>query len=200
MMGVGISFNYFPWQSAAPPFIPNTYIFDDFNRADNSTSMGNAVTGQPWIIQVDAWGIFNNQAHVSTSAGQSTAVIDSLHADNIAIQVTFALNSNEQRLIFRYGGIANHWYVRRNGANYELVKFIANSPVSMGTFTTTPASNDVIRVELYGSSIAVKINGNEVITADDSFNQSATIHGIGSLSNNTPLWDDFSVTEIRRRM
>ena len=195
MIGVGITLYYYLRRifGGTPPI---TYVFDDFNRVDNANSMGNAVTGQPWMVQIDTWGIFNNQAHISTSAGQSTIVIDSLHADDIAVQVTFAVNSNEQRLIFRYGGIANHWYVRRNGINYELVKFVANSPVSMGTFATIPANGDVIRVELVGSNIVVKVNGTIAITVNDSFNQSSTIHGLGSLLNNTPLWDNFSVTEL----
>jgi len=196
MIGVGISINYFQRRVFSGGTPPITYVFDDFNRADNANSMGNAVTGQPWMVQVDTWGIFNNQARISTSAGQSTVGIDSLHADDIAVQVTFLVNSNEQRLIFRYGGIANHWYVRRNGSNYELVKFVANSPVTMGTFATTPVGGDVIRVELVGSNIVVKVNGNIAITVNDSFNQLATIHGLGSLLNNTPLWDNFSVTEL----
>ena len=196
MIGVGISINYFQRRIFSGGTPPITYVFDDFNRANNQSSLGNAITGQPWMVQLDTWGILNNQAYLASSSAQSTAGIDSLHADDIAVQVTFSVNSHEQRLIFRYGGIANHWYVRGFGTNYELVKFVSNSPVPMGTFTTTPVGGDVIRVELVGSNIVIKVNGNIAITANDSFNQSATIHGLGSLTNNTPQWDNFSVTEL----
>ena len=172
------------------------YVFDDFNRINNQTSMGNAVTGQPWEIAVDIWGILNNQAYLSTSIGTSIATIDSLQSTNIAVQCTFSINSHEQRLLFRATTTSNYWYVRRFSTNYELHKLVAGVDTLVDTFSTSPLGGDVIRVELVGNVIAVKVNGVAALDTTDAFNQSATDHGIGSVANNTPQWDNFSVSSL----
>lgn len=192
-IGIGIGLDY---DSTLAGSGKTRYVFDDFNRVDNPSSLGNTVTGQTWDPVVDVWGILNNHARLSSSSATSIAVIESLQSTGISVQCIFSINSNEQRILFRYTDASNYWYVRRLSVNYELYKLVAGVDNLVDTFGTSPIGGDVIRVELVGSIINVKINGVIDLTANDGFNQSATIHGIGCVANTTPQWDDFIVEEL----
>jgi hypothetical protein len=51
----------------------------------------------------------------------------------------------------------------------------------------------VVKVLMAGDNITVQVNGTTAITATDSFNNTATQHGLAAVGNG-PTFDVFSVT------
>lgn len=172
-------------------------VLDTFTRADTTSGMGTSNTGQTWNEITGTWGISSNQAYLPSGVGQ--AVIDSGKAD-ATIQVTWiaaALGTQRPRLIFRCTDANNYWFIDPVDANtLQLYKNVAGGSTQVGSNATHAwASGDVVKVVTSGNSISVYINGVLAIgPVTDSFNASATSHGIGVISNGASLrFDDFSV-------
>lgn len=111
-----------------------------------------------------------------TPGARSLALLPGLANTNVG--VTFrsgATAGMTQGLIFRYSSDSNYWRASRT----QLQKKAAGIWTTVGTFATPFADNDRMVVNLSGSAIAVYRNGNnEVFTVSDSFNASATQHGL----------------------
>jgi chitodextrinase len=170
-------------------------VSDSFNRVDSSTSLGVSDTGQTWTALTGTWGISSNQAYLAAGTG-GIAVIDSGKSD-ATIQVKNAvITATNMRFVFRLTDSNNYYIVQTDTGNvYKLYKNVAGTFTSLGTSTgITPANGDVLKVVTNGSSITVYVNGSQIITATDTFNQTATKHGIAhNALNPISRWDDFSV-------
>lgn len=170
-------------------------VTDSFNRANSAVALGNADTGQTWSALGGTWGISANQAYFVTGGTTNSlyAVVDSGLADT-TVQVTIAVTdvTEEPRVVFRAVDVNNLWIVSTSGVVY---KRVAGSYTSAATFTHTFVNGDIVSVVLLGNSITAKVNGTTVATVTDSFNATATKHGIGQLLLNTNVtrFDDFSV-------
>jgi hypothetical protein len=175
-------------------------ITDSFNRADNATTLGNADTGQAWQIvagtgSTTTWGIISNQAY--NIAGQDSFAIQDAAVSDCTIQVKVSDTSTKQysRLIFRFVDKDNHFMLQNNTTNYQLYKKAAGTFTALKTIAVTPAIGDIMKVVLSGSTITPYINGVAQAAATETFNQTATKHGIGVTNSTTNAkFDDFSIT------
>jgi hypothetical protein len=172
-----------------------TNVTDSFNRADSAVSLGTADSGQTWTALTGTWGISSNKAYLVTHVNQDTAYIDNALSD-CAVQVTFnPVAANNSRLVFRLTDASNFHFVQsEGGSTYKHYKYESGGFTQLGSYATTPANGDVLKVVLNGSSIDTYLNGTVRISVSNSFNSTATKHGIGG-ANGTPTaerWEDFS--------
>lgn len=168
-------------------------IADTFTRTSNANFMGATDTGSvPWRVETGGgrWGIIGNSAYSSISVTNSGATVESGKAD-CTVTVTVTTRNNGCGLRFRESSESNYilWY--SDGTVYY-------SSTSNGSFTVigvaaTFASGDVLQVVLLGSSITCKKNGTTVATFTNSFNSTATRHGLHSNSEIISRYNAFSV-------
>lgn len=99
-------------------------------------------------------------------------------AANANIGVTFrsdVTSGNHQGIVFRYSDNNNYWQASRA----ILRKKVAGTFSTVGTYSTAFSDNDRMVVQANGSVIKVFRNGgNQVLSVTDSFNSTATSHGI----------------------
>ena len=164
---------------------------DNFNRADNTTSLGTADTGQAWAVSSGTWGISSNTAYDTTSATAQTAQIEAGKAD-CTVSITYANNPNNagggSGLSCRVASSGNFYFVARDVAG----KCVNGSLTVLASYTTAVAL-DVMSVTLSGSSLVVKKNGVQVGSFTDSTFPTQTLHGLWANSNNLTRFDNFSI-------
>jgi hypothetical protein len=181
---------------------PYVVASDSFDGENSTNSMGNTETGQTWLaLDGSKWGTINNKAYrvSANTAGRKydVAVIESGLSDcavewvndgqritRYAFRVLDAAN-----LIFLYGETSSGTYAMNKQEN-DVGTAIASYPL-------VPAAGDIIRVELSGSNIVVKVNGTQIMNINNSFNQTQTKHGL--LTGNAysgARWDNFKVEAI----
>ena len=165
---------------------------DSFNRADNATSLGSADTGQTWaVLNGGPWGIVSKQAYQPGNVAGSVAVVDATVSDGV-VQVSLSTMGTGAGLVFRASDASNFWKLYASGSTYVLAKRVAGADTTVATISVAPSSGDLLSVALSGPAITVAINGVQRAVASDSFNQTATKHGLHA-SDNVARFDDFSV-------
>lgn len=164
--------------AATPAIVP---ITDDFNRADNSTTLGTAPTGQAWEVLTSGttFGISSNRAS-KTATGtdvEGVAVLETGRSD-VDISITVAAVGGGLGPVFRATDAQNCWVVD-GGNGHKLYKRVGGSfGTPLGTVATAAAVGDVVRVIASGNTISASVNGGTPLVVTDSFNQTATKHGI----------------------
>jgi len=103
------------------------------------------------------------------------------------VQVTI-LSSTDLGLCYRSTDDNNN-FVFSSGNVY---KRVAGSFTSLASFTAI-LNNDIVSIVLSGSSHTVKVNGTTVATFTETFNQSATKHGLRSHNLATITFENFSI-------
>ncbi len=143
------------------------------------------------------FGINSNRAYDDwDSGGHLAATLDCGESDG-DIQVTLATFADQMGLAFRLSGDNDFLFLAAySGSGYSLYERVGGSSSSLGTYVTTPASGDVIKVTFSGSSLEVFVNGVSRFTATSSFNLTKTEHGLWAYgaSGTAARWDDFSFT------
>jgi hypothetical protein len=165
-----------------------TSVRDTFTRSDSSVTMGTAETGQVWAPNSGVWGITRHLAYSLTGV-QSTTVVDTGYADCV-IEVTLFI-SGDAGPCFRSTDDNNNWVW--SDFDSKLYKRVAGAYTLVGTGIGGGMDGGVIRVVLDGSTITVYRNGVLLVTASDSFNASATSHGLRDQSGGVARFDNFSV-------
>lgn len=172
---------------------------DTFDRSNNASSLGTPSDGGSAWVTSDTWGIVGNAAYNAGANSQSTAVLESSLSD-VTIQVTMATVSGVGA-----GAISARW---TDASNYLLVhiapssnvvalfKNVAGSFTLLGSISVVVSDGDVFSLICNGSTLTVKQNGITRITATDSFNLTATKHGLRSDSNSAGRFNDFSIVSL----
>jgi hypothetical protein len=178
----------------SPITVPaGAYVSDTFTRADSSSVLGNADTGQTWVQAVGVWGIASSRAYMSTAVA-GIAVIESSHAD-ATVSAVVGTSTVDFGLYFRYVDVNNWWRFVFSSGQWFLQKNVAGSTTTVSNPVATLTASDTIAVVLSGSSITCKQNGVSVATTSDSQFSTATLHGMGTAAASlTQRWDTFLVT------
>lgn len=178
-------------------------IKDSFNRADDTTTLGIAETGQTWKYDSSTWGISTNEAYpVSTTntSFYSYAFIESGISDAV-VQVKLSSLVRVMVLLFRYADLNNLWFVRTNGNKngYEIYKRVSGSWTLKGSFAGA-AVGDTVKVSANGSVIKVYINDVEKASITDNSHITNTKHGIGKQDDigtaTVAKFDDFIIEDF----
>lgn len=173
-------------------------VQDSFNRVDNTSTLGNANTGQPWTqFNSSLWGIIGNQAYLATRTNNDTTVIESGISD-AKISVDIKLGSNEG-IVFRATDDSNYLLVNITTTSTTFFRRQGGSYTSIGSVSVTRAVGTTYRLEITceGSAVTVKVDGSTVITNTSTFNQTATKHGLRNGSTaTTQRFDNFLVESL----
>jgi hypothetical protein len=174
---------------------------DNFNRAD--TGAGGLGTpsdaGGTWDDRSTTFQIASNKAK-STGGAQALAVLtDTL--SNFELEVTCVTGASSDIWIpFRFVDDANYWIaVCGSGDGPRLFKRVSGGFTQVGSTGsgTLAAGTHVITVVANGSSIELLVGGvSKVGPVTDAFQSTAVKHGIGSNSDTTTTFDDFSTVAL----
>jgi hypothetical protein len=180
---------------------------DLFDRADSSTTLGSADTGQAWQVLAGTWGIAANQAYSAVATANGAAVIDCGTPDGVYI-VTLATKGTAPRIILRAIDASNYLYIDGAGA---LWRRSAGVNTKLRNGTTLPArllavvlDGPLIRLydETLGGGAIDRYGRRKVLlehrltSADQTKYGAATRHGIGADSETNSRFDAFQFASV----
>jgi hypothetical protein len=180
--------------TTAPP-AATTVVSDTFTRADTTSGLGVATSGQTWTVVTGSWGISSNEAYSPSHFGNERAIIDAGYSDvTITAKITAAPASHDPGLLGRV-------VTNATGPNFATgLQVLATSIWSfnsaglgtqVGSWTTGFAAGDTVRLILAGSAVTVLIDYGTIgtfvqkTTITDTTNQTATKHGLRMGGNST---------------
>lgn len=177
-------------------------LSDTFNRANSTTTLGNADTGQAWTASSGTWGINTNQAYVvSLDTVDHVCSIEAGSA-NMSVSADILITSNNPGLIFRLQDATNYLMVLCNSSStqFQIYKRVAGvytvlASSATGLYTINTTHN--ILVSASGNSLSVKMDGTTVVSVTDATFNTATKVGFRHQtpsSTNTARWDNLQVT------
>ena len=175
--------------------VDDATVVDLFNRADG-TAMGSANTGHAWDVlqHASSLQILNKRA-ASTGATNQANIIDSALSDGYKVSVRVNEDSASW-IVFRYSD-GSHFYRFGKASAVESLQL-----QKLNSGTTKLASNlgisgagDIYSVEVSNDIITCRVNGVLKCQVTDSFNNTATIHGIQTDKANTSF-SEFMVEKI----
>lgn len=182
-------------QSTIKPVV----VYDSFNRDDSELTLGDADTGQTWEALVGTWGISSNQAYAAAfSSSFAKAAIDAGISDcRVSVKIAVE-DSNYPRLAFRISDTINEFVFANNADGYlSLSKRIAGGTTQLAENQSySVAAGTVLSVVLNGTNIKAYFDGVLAFDITESFNQTATKHGIQVYSNTLPRFDNFAVEAL----
>lgn len=178
-------------------------VRDTFNRS-NSTSLGNADTGQSWNLlpllpSGSVFGTNGSQAYIATTRGATDAVIiDSGISDGI-ITVDTPAKIPQTRVFFRAQDFNNTFVISLDATQVLVYRWLSTGNTTLVTLGTYNASTVYhVKVVMNGSSIQIFFNNNT--TADISFTdtnlKTITTHGIGGYNTANVTFDNFTVMDL----
>jgi hypothetical protein len=187
---------------SSQPQRSNYLLFDSFARADSTTSLGNAETnntGYSLLVQNSTvWGIQGNSAYVvsTSAAGRNIAYQESNESDCIIeADVTLGTSSNNG-LSFRVTDINNFWLVTLQPSWISLTKYVAGASTAVATVNKTYTSGK-LSVLMKGNKIEIYMDGFLITKTYDSFNSTATKHGLFSRAEGFDFrWDNFCIKPL----
>ncbi len=173
---------------------------DNFNRTNSASTLNPpSDAGSNYTVGGGTWGIGSNQGYNPASATPAAAVLDSGTSDT-SIQLTVVVTddvSDKVGLCARYSDISNHWafYQDKAANKTRLYKIVATSFVQVIDNAAAPVNGDVLKLTFSGNTWTAYINGAQVGTGTDSFNSTATKHGLWAYTGSPSLrLDNFSIT------
>ena len=175
-------------------------VTDSFNRADSTTSLGNADTGQSWSSENTNYGISSNAAYEVLGTAGGVVVIDPLFANVVVSSVMSVLSDNDYTgIVARYVDTANYYLADSNSAGaLRLWRQVAGTYTQLGSAANgSMAAGDSLELHVIGSDLTVKVNGvTKISTVSDSSLTAGTKVGlrIGTGVVNATRWDSFSAT------
>lgn len=179
-------------------------IKDDFNRANSTTTLNRADTGQTWVVATNVsggqpvWGISNNTAYcVNPATNDGYAWIEA-NTPDVVVEVKHTTTVSSSGLFVRGVDTSNGYTSNQSG----LYKRVAGSNLPSTTWVITysiPFNNgDTQRIVCSGSKLEVfndvGSTGNfvSVGTGTDDTYTTATKHGFRT-SNTSQRFDNFRI-------
>ena len=175
-------------------------VSDTFARADNPSVLGTANTGHVWTAAGGTWGVIGGSAYCSAFVGyNSTAFLESGISD-CEVTCTMVVNptgADGQRLGIRHTDISNGIVVLSDTGLLKMMRLQAGAYVTIGSVAYTPVNGDVWNVRAVGSQITVRVNNVVVIgPVTETFNQTATKHGLNVRQSVLGRFDNFLVDDL----
>ena len=174
-----------------------TLVTDTFTRTDTTGPLGTADSGQAWeTIAGTAFGITSNAAYNTDTANTlCISTIDSATC-NGRVACTVTRTTQVAGLVVRLTDASNYWYVSLSGSATTLNKMVAGSPTTVATSASTFSGATAVEVVMSGSNFTVLVNNAVLLTGTDSFNATATKHGImRQQALNNSRHDNFTVKQ-----
>lgn len=174
---------------------------DSFNRANGaigSTDGAGTLDPVAWTALVGDWRVNSNKARLNANVADSLAVIDTGHA-NVDIRLKVASVNFASGIVFRCTD-STHFFALATGYggtnSLTILKYNGGGGPAVGlNISAVFADNDIVGVIAINNVITITKNGTPVGQFIDSFNRSATKHGLYQNSTIVDL-DDFSVRTV----
>lgn len=166
---------------------------DNFTRTDSILTINPPSDGgASWILQTAGavCGIASNQGYFVVATSQATAVLESSVAD-CDVEVTFNVVGSDGGMCWRASGDNDYWLINPTQC-YK--RSTAGGFVLIATLSTGFSNGDTAKIVLSGDSHTILRNGSSVASFSDSFNNTATKHGIRSNLDTAARWAAFSVS------
>jgi hypothetical protein len=173
-------------------------VQDSFNRANSTAGLGTADTGQTWQALAWVWGIQNNQAYW-VSGNPAFFVVESGQSD---VQITLdniVISAGQAGgvLAFRVSDSSNYWLYRNLSSVHQLYKFVGGTATLVSSISgSLSAGTHQIKIIANGSVIECYIDDALQISVTDTFNQTATKHGLRNHTTTTTRFDNFLVETL----
>jgi hypothetical protein len=176
-------------------------VLDTFTRADSSTALGTADTGQTWVAGVGTYGISSNKAYPVSAADGDRAVIDcglTSHKVTATVSgVTAGASGPSVSLLARMTDASNGYVlnIQNQTQQAKLFKIVAGAYTQLGsTVTVALVDGDTISLSVQGSTLTAYKNGASVVTTTDTTFTSGTKVGLRiGASSSAVRYDDFTV-------
>lgn len=171
-------------------------VFDAFNRANSTSTLGKADTGQSWSAITGTWGISSNQAYNPTGDTGAFAVVESGVANGI-VRATITARRTTSGIYFRVVD-SDNWLrmVCHSSTAMDFDKCVAGTVTEVAQVTLlTLKDGDVYGVRLNGTQVILELNGSRIGSPQTvTDHATATKHGIGmETASTTSRWDNFQV-------
>jgi hypothetical protein len=183
-------------------------IQDSFNRADSTTSLGVADSGQTWQVGGTAtFGVIGNQGYAATSTQDNTGAYIPIsntikdYKATITVPTIQTSTTNFFRFYPRvaFGTLLYYLAIEAYSTGYRISKRTSTGTTSIvATSAVIPVSGDTIRVDNKASGqMDVYINGTLIITATDTYMMDLT-YGVGFGGKQAPTYrvDNFLVETL----
>lgn len=147
------------WETCATDVV----IGDTFSRADSSTSLGSAETGQAWTVLRGTWGVLSARARVATvaSGGDQLALVDS-GVSNVRVGARIylsGLTSNTGIVARSDGTTSNLLYAWvGNGNSVRVGQVVAGSFTALANVPATWAEGDRLEMVVTGNTVELYQN------------------------------------------
>lgn len=171
-------------------------VTDNYNRADNASTLNTSSSGHSWIAWRGTWGTESNQGYMSANGnGENYAVINS-GEENVAVRCEFPVIQNGSGISFRGTDETNVFiWERVNSSVINCYKRVSGSYTELFSLSETLVDGDSLMAICNGNSIELYRNDVLKTTITESFNNTAGHHGVyKSGSSTTGRWEDFSIT------
>lgn len=179
------------------PLLDNTIAVDNFNRANGA--LGNAQTGQPWILIGDgvSWSIDAGKARYTHATIGGAACINAFtpHASVESI-ITYGGNDG---LAGRFVDHNNYYTVRFAASGLAVLRFIAGVFTTVGSFNMTLVLGQAyhLKAMFAGTNILVFLNGALCMTVtNESSHMQGTGFGLRVFNSPGGRYDDFRLEAL----
>lgn len=151
---------------------------DNFNRADSTTGLGTASSGQAYTVWGGTPGIIGNKAYATTAVNTKVAVDTGLANGVATLDLDFVGDTDQAWLIFRGIDTNNYWSVGRRNNEYRLLKTVAGTQTIVYALAASAfVPGATVKAEYNGTTIKFYADNVLLHTASDSANQAGTFVG-----------------------
>ena len=172
---------------ACQPSVPEDARVADWFDRDDSTTLGETRTGQPWVDLAGPIGIVGKQA--AGGPGYSLSTVET-GGGNGTVSVTVVAPGSEFWIVVRGSDAGNHWrFGRWQSGDYQLQQVVGHaigSPVMVTMNTVSPGAGDQVECRLTASALGCSVNGVPVVSTTDQFNSQASKVGLATWSGDGP--------------
>lgn len=168
-------------------------LYDSFNRANNSTSLGVADTGQTWQkYGSHVWGIKDNTAYCFTPQWDWPNYIDIGKDDMVRITVKYASDANQQQVMWNIKDASNYHVID----GWEVLTNTNGNWWSRGAIPTDKLKQgSILVVEIEGAWFRVFVDGVKYAEVEDVSMKGGTKYGFSG-NNTGGAFDDFKVETL----
>ena len=179
------------------------HVADDFNRADNASSLGSTSTGSvAWVPYGATWGISSNQAYrTALTNNEPVALIPtSTPEGKVGAAVTVPAGDYVGGVAARASDANNFLAFVADSGRVQLMKKVSGTLTSMWSsgFSTYPGGTTYfLEMTCTGDTIECRVDGVLVHTETTTIHNALTGFGLAgsyyTAGSNNVRWDDFDL-------
>jgi lysophospholipase L1-like esterase len=162
--------------------VPPYPLGDTVQRADSTTSPGNASSGQAYTVSAGTVGVIGNRLYTPANSNSRATVNAGISDGEFGVTFsTLDAAASTNGLVFRYQDASNYLVFRVSANYWTLDKIKAGALTNLASLGGASGSSAKLRVVASGSSIECYKGGTLLFTVTESDFQTAT--GVGVQMN-----------------